>query len=92
MKIEWTPGASRDLDDIQAFIARNSTFYATRFIARLVRAADQLERHPNLGRRVPEFQRDNIREIIFQNYRIIYSLDETLIRVLAVLHGARQLD
>jgi toxin ParE1/3/4 len=92
MKIEWTPGASHDLESIQAFISKHSDFYATRFVARLTRAADQLEKLPRLGRRVPEFQREDVREIIFQNYRIIYSLDEKVIKILAVLHGARQLD
>jgi hypothetical protein len=35
-----------------------------------------------MGRRVPEF--DDLRELIFENYRIVYSFEETVVTILAV--------
>jgi len=40
---------------------------------------------------VPEYRRDDIREVIERPFRIIYRVDENRIDVLAVLHGAQQM-
>lgn len=66
--------------------------YAEFFVDRLVEATDKLEEHPQIGRRVPEAeQRDDIRELIVQGYRIIYQTRPDDIQVLTVIHGARDL-
>jgi plasmid stabilization system protein ParE len=45
-----------------------------------------------MGRRVPEAQEQReIREILFQGYRIIYRLAEQRVQILSVLHGSRDL-
>ena len=44
-----------------------------------------------MGRRVPEAEEDNIREILFQNYRIMYRAEPQRILVLVVIHAARDL-
>jgi toxin ParE1/3/4 len=52
-----------------------------------------LAQFPKLGRVVPEFGNDRVREVIEDTYRIIYYLkSDTQIDVLAVVHGAQQLD
>lgn len=40
------------------------------------------------GRRVPEYDSDQIREVFCGPYRIIYSLMPDHIDILAVVHGA----
>jgi len=44
-----------------------------------------------IGRKVPEADRDDVRELIFQNYRIIYHAEEHRVFVLSVMHGSRDL-
>jgi plasmid stabilization system protein ParE len=46
-----------------------------------------------MGRPVPEANRDDIRELIHQGYRIIYKLDDALqiAAVVTVIHGSRDL-
>lgn len=44
---------------------------------------------PLSGRIVPEYEFDQIREIIEYPYRIIYHIKSDQIDVLAVLHGAQ---
>jgi mRNA-degrading endonuclease RelE of RelBE toxin-antitoxin system len=47
---------------------------------------------PEIGRRVPEAEeRDDIRELIFQGYRIIYLIQSKNITIIAVIHGSRNL-
>jgi plasmid stabilization system protein ParE len=52
-------------------------------------AVDRLETFPLSGRVVPELNDDNTREVIVGSYRVIYDVSEETIRILSVLHGAR---
>lgn len=40
---------------------------------------------------VPEAEEENIREILFYNYRIIYRVETERILILTIIHGARDL-
>jgi toxin ParE1/3/4 len=46
---------------------------------------------PLLGRVVPEFGRDDIRETYLRTYRIVYRVDERGVYVLTVFDGSRLL-
>ena len=92
MKIYWSDVAEADLDDIYDYIARDVPYYAELFVDRLIDATDKLEDHPRIGRPVPEAdQRDDIRELIIQGYRIIYLVADEEIQILTVIHGSRDL-
>ena len=52
---------------------------------------EELARFPKLGRVVPEARREEIRELLHGDYRLIYRVDEGQISVLSVRHGYRQL-
>jgi plasmid stabilization system protein ParE len=47
-----------------------------------------LEEFPRAGRVVPEFEVETFREVIFQNYRIVYAVLEGQVWILLVIHGA----
>ena len=46
----------------------------------------QLIELPNSGRKVPEYQRNDVREILERPYRIIYKIKSDQIDVLTVMH------
>jgi plasmid stabilization system protein ParE len=54
---------------------------------RIFDAIDRAALFPRLGRQVPEFEDEMLREIIFQNYRIVYRIDGERIGVVAVRHA-----
>ena len=91
MRVHWTQAALRHLLAIHEHIARDSGVYALRMVDRLTRRAEQLARFPLLGRRVPEYEEPDIREVIEKPYRIIYRVKADQVDVLAVMHGARLL-
>lgn len=91
MKIEWTEPALSDLESIRDYIKKDSEYYATRFVERIIKAVETLEKFPEMGRSVPEAEEENIREILFHNYRIMYRAETKRILILAILHGARDL-
>lgn len=89
MNVRWTDTARGHLDAIHAYIAQDSPEYARRMVDRLTRRSQQIARFPLSGRRVPEYDLDQIREVIEGPYRIIYHIGPDQIDVLAVIHGAR---
>lgn len=92
MRVNWTEPALEDLDTIQAYIARDSGFYARQFIKRIFDVAAKLESFPEIGRRVQEAEeRTDIRELIFQGYRIIYPIQPEHITIIAVIHDSLDL-
>ncbi len=92
MKIEWTEPSENDLGEIYDYIARDAPYYAEQFIDRIIDATGKLEDHPKIGRQVPEANLDNVRELIFQNYRIIYLIKHKVIYIITVIHDSRDLN
>jgi plasmid stabilization system protein ParE len=73
MRVSWTEPALDDMTGIQAYIAKDSLYYARQFTERIFDASEKLEDFPELGRTVPEAGgTEHIRELLFQSYRIIY--------------------
>jgi plasmid stabilization system protein ParE len=69
-----------------------SSRFGSRLASRVIDAADNLEAFPRLGRRVPEYQNDSIRELIVGEYRLIYRLvTDHEVWMLTVMHGSRDL-
>jgi addiction module RelE/StbE family toxin len=88
MKVHWTDTAQEHLDAIHAYIAQDSPEYAKRMVDRLTRRSQQIAGFPLSGRRVPEYDADQIREVIEGAYRIIYHIKAEQIDVLAMVHAA----
>ena len=80
------------MDRIRDYISTDAEFYAQIFVEKIIQLTEKLLDFPRQGRVVPEFQNENIREIIYRNYRIIYEITEEAIIILSVLHGRKLLD
>jgi len=91
MKIEWTEPSLLDLESIRDYIRRDSEYYASRFVEKVIEAVETLKKFPKIGRHVPESEDENIRELLLHNYRIIYRVETGRILVLTVIHGSRDL-
>ena len=90
IKLIWTPGAVRDLEQIHTYIAADTPRYADVVAARIVQAFERLEDFPHSGRVVPELRRDDVRELIQGAYRLVYRLRGDRAEILAIHHGARR--
>ena len=89
VKLVWSPTAIADLNDICAYIARDSEYYARLFAQQLTATVETIATFPQAGRIVPEFQRQDLRERLFQNYRIVYRVKPGSVEIVAIVHGAR---
>ncbi len=89
MRVHWTENAIGHLVNIYEYIAINSPTFAKRMVDRITRRSKQIADHPFSGRKVPEYESDDVRELIETPYRIIYRIKSDQIDVLAVIHGER---
>jgi len=66
---------------------------ARNWAARIRKSISNLSKFPKLGRVVPEYGDDTIREIVKGNYRIVYKIDDSknTIVVLTIHHAKRPL-
>ena len=93
-KITWTDKASVHLKAIHDYIAEDSPTYANRFINLLLMQLRNLKHFQWPGRLVPEFEATtvNLREVIYQGYRIIYRLTpDQDVQIVTVAHGREDL-
>jgi addiction module RelE/StbE family toxin len=88
MELFWTPEATQDREDIYDYIEADNPAAALAIDELFAEKAGRLVDHPGLGRpgRVT-----GTRELVaHQNYILVYDVADDLVRVLRVLHAARQ--
>ena len=78
-------------EDIIEYIGKDSVYYAKNFARRVLSAIEQLKMFPHSGKIVPEYNNPNIRELLFQNYRIVYKIDESEVYIALIIHGSKEL-
>lgn len=92
-EVIWSAEAIEDIDSIAEYIARDSRFYAAAVVNKLLASARELESHAEIGRVVPEFGKEELRERIVYSYRLVYLIkSESEILIVAVIHGKRLLE
>lgn len=91
-KIIWSPRAAENLEDIYHYIAKDSRYYASLVVKRILDLVKTIPDQPLSGRIVPEYGDDSIREKFYSHYRIIYRIKDDVIEIAAIYHGARLLN
>ena len=90
VKVVLSKTARFDLKEILDYIKRDSLKYAILEKQKIQDTIDKLPKQPLSGRIVPELNNENLRELIFRNYRIIYEIvSEKQINILSIHHHAR---
>ncbi|MFM6061742.1 MAG: type II toxin-antitoxin system RelE/ParE family toxin [Microcystis panniformis] len=64
MKVFWTETAVNHLSAIYNYISQNSPQYAQRLVERLTRRSEQIANFSFSGRLVPEFETEQMREVL----------------------------
>lgn len=90
--IIWTEQSLEDIERVAEYIGRDSIYYANRVVEKIYEAGESIPEHPKLGRIVPEFGQDRIRERFVYSYRILYEISAKEIQILGVIQGNRLLE
>lgn len=92
MRAIWAPRAIARAAEIAEYIAADRPSAAGGWVEALFAKAATLGRHARRGRKVPEPDRVEIRQVLHGKYRIIYRIDPQRVVVLTVRHSRRQWD
>jgi plasmid stabilization system protein ParE len=87
----WTDSAQDDLAAIQANLRLVSASAADALVPRLIDRTAQLEDYPPMGRKIPEFDNDLLRDLIEGEYRIFYEVFPDRVEVWAIAYGREKL-
>ena len=93
-KIVFSRYAEIDLIEILDYYQEMNPIYTRKILDRIEQRVEELKEFPERGRIVPELERQNImnyRELIEENYRIIYSIESSQVTIHSILDGRRNL-
>ena len=85
--LNWSDRAIANLNAIENYIANDSPFQAKKVVNEILDYAENLITFPLMGSIVLELYGTKLRQLIKYSYRIIYSFEENVITIIAVLHG-----
>ena len=90
-QVIWSHLALADFNEVHASIAADKPGAADSYCSRLHDFAGASGTFPLMGRIVPEFGLDWLRELIFPPYRIIYQVDaaQTTTVIVRIWHSKR---
>ncbi|MFQ5825287.1 MAG: type II toxin-antitoxin system RelE/ParE family toxin [bacterium] len=93
MKVIFSAMAKADLAEIVNFIAYDKPQAARKWSVSVRKSVSKLSDFPRMGRTVPEYGDETIREIIKGQYRIVYKIDDkkATIVILTIHHSKRPL-
>jgi toxin ParE1/3/4 len=87
--------AEIDLIEILDYYQEMNPTYTKKILDRVEKRIEDLKQFPERGRVVPELERQNImnyRELIEENYRIIYSIESNSVIIHSILDSRRNLE
>src|SRR5262245_36221422 len=88
---EWTEPARQDLRELRERIAQNAPRGAREYVRKLKNEVSALRRFPALGAVIEDLGEPELRELIFDRYRVIYRFDGKVIEILRVWPAAKPL-
>ncbi len=92
VQINWSNQVFEEINDIAEYLSKGSEKLAATFVDKLFEKVELLKTYPRMGRIVPEFSREPIRELLYKQYRIIYRIvSEKKIIILSVQHSSHPL-
>ena len=93
MKVRLTESAINDLRELLLYYEEQLVPQAgQRFVTEILDRIDTLIDNPDIGRIVPEFSTDNIRELIHKPFRVVYLRESSIISIVRVWRSERILE
>ncbi len=90
--ISFAESAVADLEAIRIWYAEQGVpEIGVRMLEEILRRVESLQRNPDIGRIVPEFDQPWLRELIYPPFRIVYRREATRLRIVRVWRSERLL-
>ena len=93
MKVRLTDSSVNDLQELHLYYEEQLVpQVGQRFVAEILDRIETLIDNPDIGRVVPEFSTDNIRELIHKPFRVVYLRESSTIYIIRVWRSERILE
>ncbi len=93
MKILISDSAFSDLEAIKKYYTNEGVPHVgDEFVFNIITHIETLKENPNIGRKVPEFNEESIRELIHVPFRIVYLKEISYVNVVRVWRSERLLN
>ena len=92
MRVVFSAEAKTGLREIALFIARDNRTRASTFVEELRAKALAIAETPHAFPVVARYGKQGVRRRVFRDYLIFYTIGADAIRVVAIVHGAKNLD
>src|SRR5690606_10958861 len=93
MELRIAQSALEDLQAIQEYYKEQDVpGIGDEFVITILKHSEMLQRHPDAGRVVPEFNLDHIRELIHAPFRVVYLRQANEVVLIRVWRSERPLE
>jgi len=92
VKITFARAALKDLEDVLEYYREQKVpNVGEKLVAEVIKDIELLAEQPEMGRMVPEFELDYLRELIRPPFRIVYRRDKGKVRIVRIWRSERLL-
>jgi plasmid stabilization system protein ParE len=92
VRVILTPQAIAQLKEIEDYISADSPTRAQAFVAAIRARIRKIGHMPQAFALAPRYEQFGIRRRPYGDYLIFYRIETRLVRVIAIIHGARDYD
>jgi toxin ParE1/3/4 len=92
VKISFSKSAIEDLETIKEYyLEQGVPQIGQDFVVAIIEHIETLTKHPDIGRVVPEFNDELIRELIHSPFRVVYLRESKLVNIIRIWRSERLL-
>ena len=93
MNISFSKSAIEDLEGIKEYyLEQGVPQIGQKFVTEIIEHIETLSKHPDIGRVVPEFNDELIRELIHSPFRVVYLRESKSIKIIRIWRSERLLN
>lgn len=89
--IRWSDGALQDIDDVCAYVSQKKPENAAIMADKIEKSVQHLLVDPYIGRKIPEYNQEHLRERIVDGFRILYRITPEQIEIIAIFSHRNRL-
>ncbi len=89
--IRWARKALDDIDDACDYVGQNGPDSSSVLAERIEYLINGILDNPHIGRKIPEYNREDLRERISNHFRILYRLTPEHIEIVGIFYDRRLL-
>lgn len=89
--ILWSEAALLDIDEVCVYVSQKKPENARLMANKIQNSVQGILEDPYIGRKIPEYNQEHLRERIVDGFRILYRITPEAIEIVAIFSGRNRL-